>query len=69
MIFVTKLSGERYLLNHKLVETAQEKPDTTLTMVSGKKIIIKESLEELFNIVKNYERTVNDFSSVVIDGK
>ena len=30
MIFVTKLNGQSYLLNNRLIESAEEKPDTTL---------------------------------------
>ncbi len=67
MIFVTRLSGDKYLLNHRLIEKAQAKPDTTLTMTSGKKVIIKESLEELYNIVLAYEKKVQSFENIIED--
>ncbi len=65
MIFVTMMNGERKLLNHKLIESAKENPDTTITMTSGKKLIIKESLDELFNVVLDYDRQVMDFKNLV----
>ncbi len=65
MIFITMMNGERNLLNHKLIESAKENPDTTITMTSGKKLIIKESLDELFNIVLDYDRRVMDFKNLV----
>lgn len=58
MIFVTKLNGQSYLLNNRLIESAEEKPDTTLTMTSGKVIIVKESLEELRNRIISFESEI-----------
>ena len=58
MIFVTKLNGDSYLLNSRLIESAEEKPDTTLTMTSGKVIIVRESLEELQAKMIEYEAKV-----------
>lgn len=47
MIYVTRLNGQEYLINNRHIEFAEEKPDTTITLTSGKVLIIKESLEEL----------------------
>lgn len=58
MIFVTKLNGESYLLNNRLIETVEERPDTTLTLTGGKVFIIKESLEELQAKIMAFESSV-----------
>ena len=58
MIFVTKLNGQSYLLNNRLIESAEEKPDTTLTMTSGKVVIVKESLEELRHRIIAFESEI-----------
>lgn len=58
MVFVTRLNGESYLLNNRLIETAEEKPDTTLTLVGGKVFIIKESLEDLQHKIIEFESKV-----------
>ncbi len=55
MIFVTKLNGQSYLLNNRLIEVVEEKPDTTLTMTSGKVLIVKETLEELQDKIIEFE--------------
>lgn len=60
MIFVTKLNGEQYLINSRLIETAERKPDTTLTMTSGKKVIVQEPLEVLQQKIVAFERQVVD---------
>lgn len=58
MILVTKLNGKSYLLNSRFIETAEEKPDTTLVMTSGKVVIIKESLEELQKRIIEFEQDI-----------
>ena len=58
MIFVTKLNGQTYLLNNRLIESAEERPDTTITLSGGKIIIVKESLEELQDKIVTYETSI-----------
>ena len=38
-----------------LIELVEETPDTVLTLTTGKKIIVKESRQEVKNLVKLYE--------------
>ncbi len=59
MIEVTKLNGERISVNSDLVETIEETPDTVLTFSSGKKIIVKESRQEVRNLVILYKQACN----------
>ena len=56
MIEVTKFSGEKIDINSDLIETVEETPDTVLTFSSGKKIIVKESRQEIKNLVILYKR-------------
>ena len=57
MIDVTKVNGKKFTLNSRLIETIEETPDTVITLTTGKKIIVKESRQEVKNLVKSY---VND---------
>ena len=52
MIEVTKLSGQKILVNPDLLEIVEETPDTVVTLTTGKKIIVKESRQEIKNLVK-----------------
>ena len=56
MIEITKLNGVRILVNPHLLETVEETPDTVLTLTTGKKIIVKESRQEIKNLVILYKR-------------
>lgn len=52
MIEITKLNSSKMLVNTSLIETVEETPDTVITLTSGKKIIVKESRQEVKNLVK-----------------
>lgn len=55
MIDVTKVNEKKFTLNSRLIETIEETPDTVITLTTGKKIIVKESRQEVKNLVKLYE--------------
>ena len=58
MIEVTKLNGSTVLVNAELIESVEETPDTVLSFVTGKKIIVKESRQEVKNLVLLYKREI-----------
>lgn len=58
MIEVTKLNGKKILVNPHLLEIVEETPDTVITLTTGKKIIVKESRQEIKNLVKSYRRDI-----------
>ena len=56
MIEVTKLNGKKLIVNAELIETIEETPDTVISFVTGKKIIVKESRQEVKNLVILYKK-------------
>ena len=58
MIEVTKINGVKILVNQHLLEIVEETPDTVLTLTTGRKIIVKESRQDIKNIVKLYRKDV-----------
>ena len=56
MVEVTKYNGEKILINPDLMETVAETPDTVISLTTGKKIIVKESRQEVKNLVKSYRK-------------
>ena len=59
MIDVTKLNGVEITVNADLIEIIEETPDTVITLTTGKKIIVKESRQNVKNLVKSYKRECN----------
>ena len=56
MIDVTRMNGSLLTINNHLIEMVEETPDTVITLTTGKKIIVKESRQEVKNLVKLYEK-------------
>lgn len=62
MIEVTKINGVKMLVNTSLIETVEETPDTMITLTSGKKLIVKESRQEVKELVRITRKDVfSDF--------
>ena len=58
MIEVTKMNGRKVLVNPDLIELVEETPDTVVLFTTGRKIIIKESRQEVKNLVKSYRKDI-----------
>ncbi len=58
MIEVTKINGQKILVNPHMLEIVEETPDTVLTLNTGRKIIVKESRQEIKNLVKSYRKDI-----------
>jgi flagellar protein FlbD len=58
MIEVTKINGVKVLVNPDLIELAEETPDTVVSFTTGRKLIIKESRQELKNLVISYRKDI-----------
>ena len=56
MIDVTKMNGQKVSINPDLIEVIEETPDTVISFSTGRKIIVKESRQELKNLVKLYRK-------------
>ena len=58
MIDVTRLNGKILTINADLIESVEENPDTVISLINGKKIIVKEDRQEIKNLVKSYKRDI-----------
>ena len=58
MIIMTKLNGEKIMLNCDLIELVTENPDTVVTTSTGHSYIVEQSMDEILEIVKEYKRSL-----------
>lgn len=58
MIELTKMDGRRVLVNPDLIELVEETPDTLILFTTGRKIIVKESRQDVKNLVKSYRKDI-----------
>ena len=59
MIEVTKINDVKILVNQDLIEIVEETPDTVISLTTGRKIIVKESRQEVNNLVKSYRKDIS----------
>ncbi|MDH5719897.1 MAG: flagellar FlbD family protein [Spirochaetia bacterium] len=58
MIKVSRLNGKEFYVNHNLIETIEETPDTVITLTTDKKLIVKEKIAEIIDsIIEHNKRT------------
>ncbi|HHY23639.1 MAG TPA: flagellar FlbD family protein [Clostridiaceae bacterium] len=58
MIELTRLDDTLFVLNCELIECIEEKPDTIISTISGKKYIVKESTKEVVEKAVKYKSKV-----------
>lgn len=63
MIQVTRLDGMVYYINPHQIESIEKHPDTTLTMLSGKRVIVKEVPELVVDRIVEYRRRIGAFKN------
>ncbi len=58
MIELTKLNGRPITMNADMIVSVEETPDTVVTLNTGNKFIVKESRQEVKNLVILYKREI-----------
>lgn len=58
MIEVTKINNVQISVNSDIIEIVEETPDTVITLTTGRKIIVKESRQEVTNLVISYRKKI-----------
>ena len=67
MITLTRLSGSVFVLNSDLIERIDSTPDSVVTLIDGKKYVVRESLEQIIDAVRAYRGEVVAFGSQLTD--
>jgi flagellar protein FlbD len=63
MIEVTRLDGTSYYINPHQIEYIELNPDTTLIMLSGKRLVVQEDYQSVFDRIVTYRRLIGAFKS------
>lgn len=58
MIEITRINGTKFSINPDLIEMVDTTPDTVITLTTGRKIIVKESRQEIRNLVLSYKKEI-----------
>lgn len=61
MIHLTRLNGKGFVLNAELIRTIEERPDTTINLINGDTLVVKERLDDVVRRAIEYGRAVRAF--------
>ena len=57
MIKVTRFNHTEVIINADLIEFIEANPDTVITMVTGKKVLVLETADEVRRLAQDYRRS------------
>ena len=63
MIKLSRLNGTEYYINPHQIESMECRPDTTILMLSGKYVVVKEGIDEVINQIVEYRRRIGGFKN------
>ncbi len=58
MIRLHRIRGEEMFLNADLIESVQATPDTVITLVDGRKLVVQETPEEVVDAIREFRASV-----------
>ncbi|MDQ0203773.1 flagellar FlbD family protein [Pectinatus haikarae] len=66
MIKLTKFNSDsnkkgEFILNAEIIETIEQTPDTVITLLNGKKLIVDEKMDEVVRRVMTYRRALHKY--------
>lgn len=68
MIVLTRLDGSKFVLNTDLVETVEQRPDTTIRLTTKAYYIVKEDMQDVIKEVIEFKRSCNYIGIVEENG-
>lgn len=61
MIRLTRLNGQEFLLNSELIKFMEETPDTVVTLISGERLVVSESIDAVVDRVVEFGKRLRVF--------
>ncbi len=58
MVELTRLQNQKIVVNADLIEFVEATPDTVVTTTTGKKIIVRESVQQVIERVISYKQAI-----------
>jgi flagellar protein FlbD len=66
MIHLTRLNNRALVVNSELIKFIENAPDTVITLLSGEKIVVLETAQEIINRIVAYRRRLHDSQEVIL---
>ncbi len=56
MIKLSRLDGEPFVLNADLIRYVESRPDTFITLTTGERLVVSESMDEVVDRAVRYQQ-------------
>ena len=58
MIKVNRLNNEEFWINCDHIEFLEATPDTIISLQSGRKVVVSQSVEEIMELIAGYKKKI-----------
>ena len=58
MIRLTRFCGDPVFVNSDLIEIVERMPDTVLTLMSGNRLTVQETPEQIADLIRSFRQSV-----------
>jgi flagellar protein FlbD len=58
MIQLTRYDGSRFVISCEVIQYVESTPDTIITQTTGDKIMVKESVDEIIDLVIEFRQKI-----------
>jgi flagellar protein FlbD len=58
MISLRRLNNQVIMVNVDLIESLEATPDTVVTLTSGNKLLVRDSMEEIQAKIRDFKRSI-----------
>lgn len=60
MIILNKIDGDEILVNSEEIESVEKHHDTTITLKTGKKLIVRQNFDDIIQKVIEFKKQISD---------
>lgn len=64
MIKVKRLNDKEFVINDNLILYIEETPDTVITLTTGQKIVVMESVDEVIEKIIEYNARIKNYKKL-----
>jgi flagellar protein FlbD len=68
MILLTRLNNRPLVVNSDMIKFIENTPDTVITLISGEKIVVLESVAEVMDEIVNFRRRIAAATGPLVQG-
>jgi flagellar protein FlbD len=66
MILLTRLNNRPLVVNSDMIKFIENTPDTVITLVSGEKIVVLETVAEVMDEIVNFRRRIVEAAGALV---